>query len=93
MSLEYTKYSLQDIEIKLHESRRQLEALLSKLKYGVMPTDEELVNLHTDLVNMVALLSDYYIQYLNNFKNIEEVVLEEPEPESNVVPLFPNKED
>lgn len=91
MSIEYTRHTLQDIEIKLHEARRRLEGMLAVSKFGVIPKDNELVELHTDLVNMVAMLSDYYIQYLNNFKNIEEIVIEEPK--SNIIPLFPNKED
>lgn len=93
MSLYYTKTTLQDVEIKIHDARRKIEQMLSLAKLGIIPAEDEVVKLNTDLIAATTMVADYYIQLLNNFEEseIEEIVLESKEPESNVVPLFPNK--
>ena len=93
MSIQYTKHTLTDIETKIHDARRKLESMLRYTKMGVIPGDKEVTDLHTDLVEALTLLSDYYIRHLNNFEDVEEIELKTEEPPSNIVPLFPNKED
>lgn len=94
MSLYYTKTTLQDIEVKIHDARRKIEEMISLAKLGVIPGDKEIVDLNHDLIDAVNQLTDYYINHINDFEdlenNIEEIVLETPE--TNVIP-FPNKED
>ena len=93
MSVDYTRHTLNDIEIKIHDARRKIEKMIGLSKLGVIPGDKEITELHTDLVESLSQLSDYYIHHVNDFKDIEEIELKTEISKTNIVTLFPNKED
>ena len=96
MSIDYTRHTLTDIEIKIHDARRKIEKMIGLSRLGVIPGDTEITELHTDLVESLSQLSDYYIHHVNDFKDIEdieEIELKTEIPKTNIVTLFPNKED
>lgn len=78
---------LKDVEVKIHDARRQVEALLSKAKLGALPYDEELQQLVNDLAEAQRIMINVYLAYKNDNKETEDIIVETP---SNVVE-FPGK--
>ena len=89
MSLEYSKQVFSGLEIELHDARRQIEHILTHLKYGSLPKDQEILKVHSNMVKMLSDITEYYSHHLNNFEKIEQIEIKAPD--TNII-QFPGKD-
>ena len=91
MSLDFSKQVFKDLEIDLHDSRRQLEHILDLIKVGSLPNDQEILQLHSSMIKMLSDVTEYYGYHINNFNGIEEIDIHPPV--TNVVQFPKNNKD
>ena len=83
--MDNTRTTLMDLELKIHDARRQIEKLLDIDRAGIALPDRELEALATDLVQS--------LQHFYNIKNRAEMGINEitQGPKSNVVGFTPRE--
>lgn len=82
------RYLLTDIEIKIHDARRQIEALMDKFKYGQQITKSDLNLLQRHLAEAHTMSVNCYLQATRGIQPFEQVILD-----GNNVVKFPNKKN
>lgn len=93
MKEHYAKSVFSDLQIKVHEARRRIDRMREMTTYGAIPTESEVVDLYSVMMDMITELSDFYANQILNFQNIEEIELGDvSETPSNVVPFKKREE-
>lgn len=80
--------ALTDIEIKLHDARRQLEGLIKLSKMDIPLPNEDIIELQRQISEMQRLVLNFYLAH----NRTETTVLETPQRPTNVVE-FPGKKN
>ncbi len=82
------EYSLKDVELKLHDARRQLEGLLELEKMGIKLPNDAIKKFQDYIIEINRLTINFYIAHQKgDIQKAEEITLETP---SNVLD-FPKK--
>ena len=84
MKYEHGNYTLKEIEIKIHDARRRVEGLLDLNRMDIPLPEDELENLVNDLAEAQRLMQNYYLMFKNG-PIVEEIVLEAPKTNNNVL--------